>query len=703
MSRPQATLLIELGTEELPPKALQKLSEAFSSTLSESLNSVGLLTADAKIKAYATPRRLAVLISEVADTQEDFSQSRKGPAVAAAFNDAGEPTRAASGFAKSCGVEVADLGRDKTDQGEWLVFEQTIAGKSITQCAQEALDTAIAQLPIPRRMRWGDKSAEFVRPVHWLLALHGDSTLALATLGLNAGNTSRGHRFHHPGKVEIKHTKDYSKALEKAFVIPDHEKRRELIRQQCGALASDAGGIAVLDDALLDEVTGLVEWPVSILGQFDPILLGVPREALIASMTDHQKYFYLTDSDGDLLPAFITVSNIESTAPEKVLKGNERVLHARLFDAQFFWEQDKQHKLEDNAPRLEGLLFHIKLGSMADKTQRLISISEKIAELTGVDVAASQRAASLCKLDLVSHMVGEFASLQGTMGRYYALNDGESETIADAVEQHYWPKFAGDRLPQSGVSLALALADRMDALVGIFATGEKPSGVKDPYALRRAALGVLRMLIENDMDIRLQSLIEITVDAYQDTPNISIRPNEEIQAQIKQFVHDRLRAYYTGKGFDIHTFNAIAEVHPAYASDFDRRIRAISDFFKSEKSAATSLAAANKRIANILKQNKVDSIGYDSDLFQEEAERNLATALEALGESTQAAFDSQQYARGLTELASLENPVNIFFEEVRVMDDDESLRDNRLGLLGTLRDLFLQVADISHLNVDKDA
>jgi glycyl-tRNA synthetase beta chain len=468
-------------------------------------------------------------------------------------------------------------------------------------------------------------------------------------------------------------------------------------------LASDAGGIAVLDDALLNEVTCLVEWPVSILGQFDPIFLDVPREALVASMRDHQKYFYLMDSDGDLLPAFITVSNIESTAHEKVLKGNERVLHARLFDAQFFWEQDKQHKLEDNAPRLEGLLFHIELGSMADKTQRLISISGKIAELTGADVAASQRAANLCKLDLVSLMVGEFASLQGTMGRYYALNDGESKIIADAVEQHYWPKFAGDRLPQSGVSLALALADRMDALVGIFATGEKPSGVKDPYALRRAALGVLRMLIENDLDIRLQSLIEITVDAYQDTPNISVRPNQEIQAQIKRFVHDRLRAYYTGKGFKIQAFNAIAEVHPAYASDFDRRIRAISEFFKSEKSTATSLAAANKRIANILKQNKVGSTGYDSDLFQEEAERNLATALEALGESTKAAFESQQYTRGLTELASLENPVDIFFDEVRVMDEDESIRNNRLGLLGALRDLFLQVADFSHLNVDKDA
>ncbi len=696
------SLLIELGTEELPPKALKKLSDAFSSTLSESLRTAGLFSGETQIKAYASPRRLAVLMSEVADTQKDFSQMRKGPAVAAAFDNNGEPTRAAQGFAKSCGVDVADLGRDKTDQGEWLVFEQTIAGKSISECAQEALDAAIKQLPIPKRMRWGDKSVEFVRPVHWLIALHGETVLELTALGLDASNTSRGHRFHHRDIIVINHADDYSDELRRCYVLADFSTRQARIKQQCESLASDAGGTAVLDPALLDEVTGLVEWPVSLLGKFDPAFLEVPREALIASMKDHQKYFHLTGTGGELLPAFITVSNIESTAPEKVLTGNERVLNARLSDGQFFWEQDRSHPLEDNAERLEDLLFHVKLGSMADKTRRLQYISGQLAELIGADTTATQRAAHLCKLDLVSHMVGEFASLQGSMGRYYALHDGEDSVVADAIEQHYWPKFAGDKLPESKEAIALALADRLDALVGIFATGEKPSGVKDPYALRRAALGVLRILIEKQLDIPLQNLLDITADAYKDAGSNDLLSTQNKQAEVKKFILDRLRAYYA-QDFDANTFNAVAAVEPARVYDFDRRIRAVSAFFESEKSAASALAAANKRIANILKKQGTETRQYDSSLLTESAEQQLACVLESLQNSTRVAFENQQYAEGLAELARLQSPVDTFFDSVRVMDDDETIRDNRLGLLGALRDLFLQVADISHLNVDKDA
>lgn len=700
MSSNTQNLLIELGTEELPPRALKKLSDAFTASLSESLRSAGLIANDAKIQSFAAPRRLAVLINDVADTQADFKQNRKGPAITAAFDNEGQPTRAAQGFARSCGVEVNALGREKTDQGEWLVFEQNIKGKSITDCAQTALAEAIARLPIPKRMRWGNTSAEFVRPVHWLLALHGEAVLALTALGLNAGRMSFGHRFHHPESIEIAHANDYAVALEKAYVIANYETRREIISKQCQVLADSIEGEAVLEAALLNEVTGLVEWPVSIIGSFDDSFLDVPREALVASMMDHQKYFYLIDQNGNLLPRFITVSNISSSVPEKVLSGNERVLHARLSDAQFFWDQDKQQPLSSRAGRLEKLLFHVKLGSMADKTSRLVDIGSQISTLIGADARVTTRAAKLCKLDLLSNMVGEFAGLQGTMGRYYALHDGEPVAVADAIEQHYWPKFAGDQLPRSSEALALAMADRLDALVGIFASGEKPTGVKDPYALRRAALGILRMLIEKKLDLPLQALLDMTLDAYRKTAGGRINPDADTLTDLKRFITDRLRAYYTGQGFEVNTFNAVAAVDPARVYDFDRRIHAVRDFFETEKTAATALGAANKRIANILKKQGRNEAQYDRQLLTEPAEKALATLLETLQESTRAAFDQQQYAQGLAELAQLQTPVDAFFDDVRVMDDNEAIRNNRLGLLSALRNLFLQVADISHLIVE---
>ncbi len=693
-------LLIELGTEELPPKALINLSNAFSQSFTKSLSEAGLLSNDTEIKSYATPRRLAIYLSEIKSGQASFNQLRKGPAVKAAYDESGAPTKAALGFAKSCGVEVADLKREQTNKGEWLVYEQTVAGQSITACAQTALETAIEQLPIPKRMRWGDKNAEFVRPVHWLLALYGNTVLDVSALELSAGNISQGHRFHFPDAIEIEHPDRYEQALKTAFVIADYAQRQTLISKQCQQLAKQHGGEVVLDPDLLDEVTALVEWPVPIMGGFDEAFLEVPREALIASMKDHQKYFYVVDQAGDLLPKFITVSNIDSPKPGKVLTGNQRVLHARLSDAQFFWHQDKQQSLENNFARLENLLFHVKLGSMADKTRRLESVSEQYAELINGDTRATQRAAALCKLDLLSNMVGEFASLQGTMGSYYAKHDGEDDIVYQAIEQHYWPKFAGDRLPESKPALALALADRMDTLVGIFASGEKPTGIKDPYALRRAALGVLRMLIERKLDIPFNTLLEIAITAYADTPNIESRPNDQTQIDCRQFIIDRLRAYYTGQGFDINVFNAVAAVQPTRAYDFDRRIRAVHDFFSHQKSAATALAAANKRIANILKKNPDHTKQYNPDLFSEKAEHGLAQALQATSQPAQAAFDAQQYEVGLTELAKLEQPVNQFFDEVRVMDENEAVRDNRLGLLNQLRVLFFHVADISHLNVE---
>lgn len=700
-TQPQTqSLLVELGTEELPPKALKALSAAFAEKFTNTLADAGLIPNNAEIKPYAAPRRLAIWISGVLEIQADFSQLRKGPAVKAAYDDNGEPTKAAQGFATSCGVDVADLAREQTDKGEWLVYKQAIQGKTITECAQVALDTAIAQLPIPKRMRWGDKSAEFVRPVHWLLALYGNAVLKLNALELSAGNTSKGHRFHHPDRVEIPHADDYVKALETAYVIADFAARQSKIKARCHELAIETQGEVILSEDLLDEVTALVEWPVPILGTFNPVFLDIPREALIASMKDHQKYFHLIDTQGSLLPNFITVSNIESRTPEKVLSGNERVLNARLADAQFFWEHDKQQSLEGNRHRLENLLFHIKLGSMADKTRRLEQISEQYAQMIGADAKASIRAASLCKLDLLSNMVGEFASLQGTMGRYYAQLEGEEASVSNAIEQHYWPKFAGDQLPDSKPALALALADRFDLLMGLFATGEKPSGVKDPYALRRAALGVIRILIENHLDLSIGDLTQFVVKAYAQTPDIKVLPDKQTQSEVNQFIFDRLRTYYTRQGFDVHAYNAVAETMPSRPYDFDLRLRAVVKFISQQKSAALALAAANKRIANILRQNPSATVSYTDKLLKEDAEIALASALEAVQAPAQQAFDAQQYAAGLAELAQLEQPVNLFFDEVRVMTDDEAMRNNRLGLLNKMRTLFLQVADISQLNVE---
>ncbi len=699
MSQSQS-LLIELGTEELPPKALKTLSAAFSQGISNALTDASLLSDDSKITSYATPRRLAILITGVAPSQADFSQLRKGPSVAAAFDADGKPTRAVLGFAKSCGVEIGDLGREKSKKGEWLVFEQSVSGKSIAECAQAALDATITQLPIPKRMRWGDKTAEFVRPAHWLLALYGDAVLELNALGLSAGHTSLGHRFHHPQAITVDHADSYFDTLQTAFVSADFAQRQALIKSDCEALAKKIKGQVVLSPDLLDEVTGLVEWPVAILGEFNADFLDVPREALIASMKDHQKYFHLTDSAGKLLPNFITVSNIDSRTPEKVLSGNERVLNARLSDAQFFWRQDKQRSLQSYQARLEKLLFHVKLGSVADKTRRLESVAEQYARLIGGDTKDTKRAASLCKLDLLSNMVGEFASLQGTMGRYYAQLENESDVVSDAIEQHYWPKFSGDRLPTSKPALALALADRFDTLVGIFAAGEKPSGVKDPYALRRAALGILRILIEEKLDLSLQTLLKISIDAYSGTADIQVRPDEHTQSELNKFILDRLRAYYTGQGFKPNVFNAVAAVHPDRAYDFDQRLRAVSDFFKHEKSAATALAAANKRIANILKKLPDQAAKYDRGLFSETAETALSEALDSVREPTEKAFNSQAYTSGLALLAKLEQPVNDYFDQVRVMDDNKAIRNNRLGLLSELRGLFLLAADISHLVVE---
>ena len=696
------SLLIELLTEELPPKALKKLAEAFAEGIQAALIEAGVMDKSTEPTWYATPRRLAVHLTDILAKQADRSEQRRGPSLQAAFDDQGNPSKAAEGFARSCGVAVGDLDHLETDKGAWLVYQQSVSGRSIDHITQEALDLSIQRLPIPKRMRWGDKSVEFVRPVHGLVALFGERVMEISVLGQTAGRETRGHRFHHPDLASFDHADDYATALKRAKVIADYKERQEFIRDRSEALAKESGGEVQIDPALLDEVTALVEWPNVIIGDFDKAFLQVPNPALIASMKDHQKYFHVMNKDvvDDLLPKFITVSNIESSNESRVRQGNERVLRARLADARFFWETDKQQTLASRLDSLKGVMYHVKLGSVADKTTRIAALSRTIAMMIDADPEEAERAALLCKADLVSDMVGEFPSLQGIMGRYYADNDDEPPGVAFAIEEHYLPRHSGDELPLDGVSQAVALADRLDTLVGIFATGEKPTGDKDPYALRRAALGVLRLLIEQKLDLALVDILDASIETYQLTPDIKVKPDTSTRNQVLTFILDRLKAYYQTQGYSVHEFNAVAEVHPARAYDFDQRILAVNKFIHDDSNAAKSLAAANKRISNILKKAPANIPAFSAKLLVDPAEQRLAATIDQIEAKAKHLFDKAAYREGLSLLSTIRQPVDLFFDEVMVMADDEVLRNNRLALLSRLRDLFLRVADISYLNTE---
>ena len=719
------TLLIELGTEELPPKSLKKLGNAFRLSLRNSLAESDLIENEdvyAVDDLLAAPRRLAFMINDVVAIQPDQAIERKGPAVKSAFKDDGTPTPAVIGFAKSCGAEIDELERRETDKGEWLFFSQTVAGKSITEIVQEALDTAIKSLPIAKRMRWGDKEAEFVRPVHWLIAMHGDTVLPVNALGLAAGNKTRGHRFHSEGLLTISSADDYIKTLgghyfdqptnnyvnildddyeettkEKGAVFVDYKKRKDIISTQVEGLAEKIGGSTEFDPELLDEVCSLVEFPKAIRGSIDECFMTIPKEALISSMRDHQKYFHLVDSDKKLLPYFITVSNINSKDEDRVRNGNERVLRARLSDAEFFWETDKKVTLESRLPALENVLYHKKLGSMANKVKRLELIAAEIAKLIGAKVAISARGAKLAKADLTSDMVGEFSDLQGIMGQRYAQNDGEHELVANCIEQHYWPKSATDEPPLSKEATAVSLADKLDTLVGIFSTGEVPTGDKDPYALRRAALGVLKMCtyhITASSELKLSKLISVAANAYA-TQNIEI--NTEIQKDIADFIRSRYKAYYQ-EGFSTSLINAVSASGMDCPTHFDSRIKGLDVFAIMPE--AKNLAAANKRISNILK--KIDDINtlkgdIDTALIESGSEQALFDQLFALDSEVNNLFNDHQYEQGLKKLAALKEPIDAFFDNVMVMADDNAVKTNRLKLLQKLQNLFLRVADISLL------
>ncbi len=606
------------------------------------------------------------------------------------------------GFAGSCGVGVDDLERVRTDKGEWLAFRSKQTGKPAKRLIPDCIEQSIKQLPIPKRMRWSDLDAEFVRPVHWLVILHGKERIKANILSVRAGSTTLGHRFHSTGPLDLSEADDYEKALlEKGFVIADYEKRKALIARQISALARRRDGVVGLDEALLEEVTSLVEWPHALAGRFDPVFLDLPPEVLVSSMRDNQKYFHLRDDTGGLLPFFITVSNIVSNAPARVRKGNERVLRARLEDAKFFWDSDRRQTLEQHAEGLRYVLFHERLGSVADKCQRLQELVKYLAPLCHADTVLCERAAQLVKADLVTDMVGEFPDLQGIMGRYYAAQDGEPTEVSHACAEHYQPRFAGDQLPESQVGKIVGLADRLDSLVGMFAAGEEPSGDKDPYGLRRAALAVLRILVEGELDLKLPDLLSRTADVFRSHGATGLKLDSPTIDNVAAFVNDRLQSYYSDQGFAADEIAAVNAVKPARPYDFDQRLRAVSKFRQLE--AARNLAAANKRIRNILKQAGCEvTHSFDVSLAGEVAEKDLAERLRKLKTSVSDCFDNDQYEAGLNQLASLREPVDHFFDEVMVMAEDESLRTNRLALLHDLQDLFLRVADISYLQETGD-
>ena len=684
-----ADLLIEIGTEELPPKALAKLSDAFAQGIGD-----GLKTANvdfAAIEAHAAPRRLAVIVKDVSEAQPDREVEKRGPAVQAAFDAEGNPSKAAQGFARGCGVDVADLDRMKTDKGEWLLFRLQEKGRPTVELIPEIVEQSLAKLPIPKRMRWGDSDVEFVRPVHWVVLLFGKQLIEAEILGVAAGRHTYGHRFHHPQAIELTSADDYVSRLQTAYVMVDMQQRRDAILEQTRQQAEALGGEAIIDGDLLQEVTALVEWPVAVAGSFDKHFLEVPKESLISSMQDHQKYFPVKDSRGNLLASFITISNIESKDVSQVIAGNERVIRPRLSDAAFFWEQDCKQPLESRMASLDKVVFQNKLGSLGDKSRRIAQVAEKIAASLGASTEHAKRAALLSKCDLMTDMVYEFTDLQGIMGRYYALHDGEPQEVADALDEQYMPRFAGDQLPAGVTGQILAIADKLDTLLGIFAIGQKPTGEKDPFALRRAALGVLRILIECKLDLDLRDLLGYCAEALADVADAGAAIDDVIH-----FMLERLRVYYTSQNISVDVYEAVVALKPTRPLDFDQRIHAVNSF--RELPEAESLAAANKRIRNILKKVAGEpGTQINTELLQESAEVDLHKSLQFLSALVTPLFEQGDYQTALQKLATLQSTVDAFFDQVMVMADDEALKNNRLALLNQLSNLFLQVADLSRL------
>ncbi|MCM0613907.1 glycine--tRNA ligase subunit beta [Marinobacter sediminum] len=683
--------LVELGTEELPPKALKTLSNAFTQGITKGLEDAGIEFG--KVEAFAAPRRLALRVRDLADAQPDKPVEKRGPAVKAAFDNAGNPTRALTGFATSLGITLDQLDTLETDKGAWVVYRTVEKGKPTVELMPELVEQSLAALPIPKRMRWGAHRTEFVRPVHWVILLFGNKVIESPIMGLTPGNKTRGHRFHCPKALIVPTPGDYEIVLkQEGYVIADFAERRELIRAGVAELAeSEAGGKAVIDEDLLDEVTALNEWPVPLMGRFEERFLAVPAEALISSMKEHQKYFHVVAANGEMLPLFITVANIESKDPSQVISGNEKVIRPRLADAAFFYETDRKTRLEDRIDQLKPIVFQEKLGSIYDKSVRVAALASKIADAMGSDPTLAERAAMLAKTDLVTEMVLEFTDLQGIMGQYYATNDGEAEDVAKALNEQYMPRFAGDDLPTTLTGCAIAIADRLDSLVGLFGINQPPSGTRDPFALRRASLGVLRIIIERELPLDLQTCCEWAEE------NFTVLTENNTASTVVDYMLERFRAHYDELGIGAEVYLAVHARRPTRPLDFDRRVKAVEAFRQLPE--AQALAGANKRVSNILTKQGGDSIGetVDSSLLQDAAEHALAEQVNQQADKVLPLFEAGDYASALRSLASLREPVDNFFDEVMVMAEDDAIRNNRLALLNRLRNLFLRVADISLL------
>ncbi|QLF93558.1 glycine--tRNA ligase subunit beta [Pseudomonas sp. ABC1] len=677
--------LVELGTEELPPKALPKLAEAFLAGIEKGLKDAGL--SHGQTRVYAAPRRLAVFVGNLASEQPDRSVSLDGPPVQAAFDADGEPTQAALGFARKCGVDLAEIDRS----GAKLKFNRTIPGQPASELLPQIVSASLGDLPIPKRMRWAARKEEFVRPTQWLVMLFGDEVIDCEILAQRAGRESRGHRFHSPAPVRISQPSSYLEDLRGARVIADFAERRELIARRVEQLAGEQNGRAIVPPALLDEVTALVEWPVPLVCSFEERFLDVPQEALIATMQDNQKYFCLLDDAGKLLPRFITVANIESLDPQQIVAGNEKVVRPRLTDAEFFFKQDKKQTLESFNERLQNVVFQAQLGSVYDKAVRVSRLAAFIAESLGGNVQYAARAGLLSKCDLATEMVGEFPEMQGIAGYYYALEGGEPEELALALNEQYMPRGAGAELPSTQTGAILAIADKLDTLVGIFGIGMLPTGSKDPYALRRAALGILRILIEKQQDLDLVKAVDFALAQY--AGKVSAKG---VAAQVLEFIFDRLRARYEDEGVEVASYLSVRAVQPASALDFDQRVQAVQAFRSLPE--AEALAAANKRVSNLLsKAQEALPETVEPRYFDNATEFSLYSAIQQAEQAVQPLAAARQYKEALERLAHLRGPVDAFFEAVLVNAEDASVRANRYALLARLRDLFLGVADISVL------
>jgi len=694
-------LLFEIGTEELPPMALSRLTQALAEGVDVGLKQAKLEFT--RIDYFASPRRLAFIVKDLVAEQPDVDSERRGPAVTAAFDEVGEPTKAMQGFARSCGASVNDLEKLETDKGAWFVYRSLVKGKPLAELLPDIIKQSLSKLPIPKRMRWGDLDETFVRPVHWLVLLYGDQVLPYSQFGQSAGKQSYGHRFHHPQAIEIKQPADYLSTLEKAYVVADSDMRKQRVIAAINAAANEAGGEAIFDKELLELVTSIVEWPVPILGKFGDSFLELPEPVIVSVLKGHQKCFHVK-KDGKLLPYFISVSNIDSSNPDIVASGNERVVKARLDDAAFFFKKDLETPLSGFVESLKNVVFQYKLGSVYDKIQNVRGLAQNIASAQGLSsetCVALEQAASLCKADLQSHMVFEFPELQGEMGYQYAQRAPNNlpDNVAIALKEYYYPRFTGDVLPASEISQSLALADRIDSIAALFSIGQAPTGERDPFALRRAVLGVIRIVVEKSLDLDLTQLFAAALNQLSNTFDA-----DKVLKEIDGFVCGRLRGYYLDQGVSHDTYEAVDSVRHWQSEyrpyDIDRRIQAIGVFRLQPEAAA--LAAANKRITNILKKSAADSNidqTIDPGLFEDDSEKALYSQVQLLTATIAPLIKVRDYEKVLSQLSTLKDSIDTFFDQVMVMCDDEKVKNNRIALLYQMRNLFLKVADISRLRL----